>query len=114
MHEMSIAQSIVEIASDYAVKNKAKWVSEIELEIGTLAGIEFDSLTFALDVCKNNTLLSKADVKINKVQARARCIDCSSEFEVIRLFDACPKCNSYATQLICGKELQVKSLVAED
>ncbi|MFA6403352.1 MAG: hydrogenase maturation nickel metallochaperone HypA [Salinivirgaceae bacterium] len=113
MHEMSIAQSIVEIAKEYAAKENATVITEVELAIGTLAGIEFHSLEFALEVCKNGTLLQDAKIKIHKIKAEARCLDCNSKFEVVHLFDACPLCNGYQTQLLCGKELQVKSLVID-
>ncbi len=113
MHEMSIAQSIVEIAKDYAARENAKMVTELELSIGTLAGIEFESLEFALEVCKNGTILEHAKINIDKIKARAQCLDCNFEFEVVHLFDACPKCNSFTTLLLCGKEMQVKSLLID-
>lgn len=113
MHEMSIAESIVEIAKEYAGKENAKKVTELELSIGTLAGIEFESLEFALDVCKNGTILENAKININKIKAKARCLDCNSEFEVEQVFDACPSCRGYTTMLLCGKEMQVKSLVVD-
>jgi len=113
MHEMSIAQSIVEIAKEYAERENAKMVTELDLAIGTLAGIEFESLEFALETCKNNTILQDAKININKIKAKAKCLDCSIEFEVEHLFDGCPDCKSYSTQLLCGKEMQVKSLLID-
>lgn len=40
MHEMSIALSIVEAVEERARQEGAGWVSEIELLVGKLAGIE--------------------------------------------------------------------------
>jgi hydrogenase nickel incorporation protein HypA/HybF len=113
MHEMSIAQSIVDIARDYAAKENALIVREIELCIGTMAGIEFESLEFALDVCKRGGILEEAKITITKIKAMGKCLDCSSDFEVVQMFDPCPNCNSFSTQLISGKELQVKSLLVD-
>ena len=113
MHEMSIAESIIGIARDYAAKENARKVTEIELSIGTLAGIEFDSLDFALDICKKGTILEKANIRINKIKARAKCINCNVEFEVEHVFDACPKCKGYASSLLCGKEMRVESLLVD-
>jgi len=48
MHELSIALGIVDIAEKETKKAKKHKVDLIELEIGTLAGIEFDSLGFCL------------------------------------------------------------------
>ena len=110
---MSIAQNIIEIANEYAKKEDAKKVTELDLSIGTLAGIEFDSLEFALEVCKSGTILQNAKINIDKITAKAKCLDCSSEFEVKQLFETCPNCKSFSTQLLCGKEMQVKSLLID-
>jgi hydrogenase nickel incorporation protein HypA/HybF len=113
MHEMSIAQNILEIVKDYATKENAKEIKEIELEIGTLAGIEFESLEFALSVSLKTPLTENTDIQINKVQAKSICLDCNFEFETLNLFEHCHKCKSYNTKLIQGKELQVKSLLID-
>lgn len=113
MHEMSIAQSIAEIAIEHAQKEQAKSITELELQIGTLAGIEFESLQFALDSLRSNLWFRNTNFTINKVQAKAHCLDCSFEFNIVNLFSECPKCNSYATNIVCGKELKVKSLVID-
>jgi hydrogenase nickel incorporation protein HypA/HybF len=39
MHELSIAQSIVELAEEQARNHQARCVEELELEIGSLAGV---------------------------------------------------------------------------
>ena len=41
MHELSVAMGIVKIAETETEKAGAREVEAIELEIGTLAGIEF-------------------------------------------------------------------------
>lgn len=110
---MSIAHSIAEIAIDNAQKEGADSISEIELQIGTLAGIEFESLQFALDSLKANSWFKNTKFVIDKVQAKANCLDCNCEFNVVNLFSECPNCKSYSTNLICGKELKVKSLVID-
>jgi hydrogenase nickel incorporation protein HypA/HybF len=110
---MSIAQSILEIASDYAAKENAIAVKEIELAIGMLAGIEFESLEFALEACKKGGISNDAIIKITKIKARGKCLDCETDFEVQQVFDSCPECKSYKTQLLSGKELQVKSLLVD-
>ena len=57
MHELSIAMSIVDIATKQAKAASAEAVSRVELDIGTLSGIEFESLKFALTVAVEDTLL---------------------------------------------------------
>ena len=65
MHEMSVALGIVKIAEDETAKAKANRVDLIELEIGTLAGIELESLDFVWPVAVKDTVLEKATKKDN-------------------------------------------------
>jgi len=113
MHEFSIAMSIVEIAEAEAKKANAKTITELALDVGTMSGIEFFALDTALEMAIKNTLLDKAKVTVNKIQAKARCTDCQNEFEISQVFDSCPKCGSLYHDLLGGKELQIKSLVVD-
>ena len=58
-------------------------MKEIELEIGTLAGIEFDALEFALTVSLKTNLTENTKVQLNKIQAKSICEDCKKEFSEI-------------------------------
>lgn len=111
MHELSIIQSIVDIAENEVRKAHAHSVESIELEIGDLAGVEFSALDFAWDVAVHKTVLERAERQIRHIEGRARCSDCGQEFTMQQLFDACPGCGQYFNEIIQGKELKVKSLV---
>jgi len=111
MHELSIVQSIVDIAIDEMVKSGARAIEKIELEIGTQAGVEFHALDFAWDVGVRNTPLQDAQKVIHKVQATARCSQCNHVFPVDEPFPSCPLCREVLVQVMQGKELKVKSLV---
>ena len=113
MHEFSIAMSIIEIAETEAKKANANAVNELVLDVGTMSGIEFDALETAMEMAVKNTILEQAEIKINKIQAIARCTDCQTEFEVENVFDDCPNCGSLFHKILNGKELKVKSLVVD-
>ncbi len=110
MHELSIVMGIVDIANDEVQKHHARKVESIELEIGTMSGVEFGALEFAWDAGVRNTILEHSDIVINKVQATARCSDCGTEFLVTEPFSPCPVCNNVLIEYLKGKELRVKSL----
>lgn len=110
MHELSIALGIVKIAEEETAKAKANSVNLIELEIGTLAGIEFDSLEFVWPSAVKNTVLEHAVKKISVIEAKGKCIDCNTIFNIKNIYDSCPKCSSYFKGIIQGKELRVKAL----
>jgi len=110
MHELSIAIGIVKIAEAEIAKAKAKNVELIELEIGTLAGIEFNSLDFVWPAAVKDTVLEHATKKINIISAKAKCVDCDTAFEIKNIYDSCPSCNSFLKAILQGKELRVKAL----
>ncbi|MCF6241872.1 MAG: hydrogenase maturation nickel metallochaperone HypA [Bacteroidales bacterium] len=112
MHELSIVMGIIDIARNEIKKANLHKVETIEIEIGTLAGIEFEALDFAWNMAVNNTVLEKAERKINIIQATAKCISCGYIFNTKSVFDQCPKCNELFTEIITGRELRVKAITA--
>ena len=110
MHEMSIALGIIKIAEEETVKANMNKVERIELEIGTLAGIEIAALEFAWPSAIKGTALENAEKKIIMIQGKAQCQECNHTFELDQIYDDCPSCGSYLKTIINGKELKVKSL----
>ena len=110
MHELSIAMGIVKIAEDETRKAEASRVEVIELEIGTLAGIEFEALDFVWPAAVKDTVLEAAERRIEIIPGKARCMDCDTPFDVNYLYDTCPCCHSNLKAIVQGKELRVKAL----
>jgi len=110
MHELSIAIGIVEIAEKEAQKAGVNQVKKIDLEIGTLSGVEIPSLEFAWPMAVENSVLQNAERQIITIEAKAKCLDCGHTFDIQNTFDTCPKCGSYFKDIYQGKELRVKSL----
>lgn len=110
MHELSVVMGIVNIAEKETQKANKKRVELIELEIGSLSGVELDSLEYVWDVAVKGTVLEGAEKKIDFIEARAKCLECETFFKAENVYDNCPKCQSYFKDIIKGKELRVKSL----
>ena len=110
MHEMSVAMGIVKIAEDEIKKAEAERVTLIELEIGKLAGIEFDALDFVWPAAVKNTVLENAERKILVIEGKGKCADCDTVFTMEQYYDSCPKCHSNLKGILRGKELRVKAL----
>jgi hydrogenase nickel incorporation protein HypA/HybF len=111
MHELSIVMSIIDIATKQLQGIDATEIEEIELEIGTLSGIEEKSFDFAWNQAVRNTPLQNSIRVVNKIEAVATCIDCMIDFSVENLYDACPVCGEHFLNINKGKELKVKSIV---
>jgi hydrogenase nickel incorporation protein HypA/HybF len=50
MHEMSLAEGILQICEDAAAREGCRRVTEVRIEIGALAGVEVEALGFCLEV----------------------------------------------------------------
>lgn len=110
MHELSIVMSIVDSVTTEVRRQNATNVSRIELDIGNLAGIEWESFDFAWEPATKNTVLEQAERIINHIPALALCVACNNEFEKHEPYDACPVCGNYLHSLKSGKELKIKSI----
>lgn len=113
MHEMSIALSIIDLASEQAKAANARKIMEIELDIGSMSGVEIEALNFALEVAVLDSMLESSHIKINHIKAVSECLECGHSFDSETIINPCPKCNELNTQIIKGKELQVKSILIE-
>lgn len=111
MHELSIAQSIVELAEEVAIKEKANSIQSIDIEIGTLSGVVLDALEFAMEITVKNTILKNAEINYLKINGKADCRECKLKFETNDLLAFCPNCKRANFKIIDGKQLRIKSLV---
>jgi hydrogenase nickel incorporation protein HypA/HybF len=113
MHEFAIAVDIVDIATRTAREEQATSIKEIEVEIGQLSGVVMEALEFSLEAAVKGTLLEEARRKLVPIPGRARCRQCSQEYDTDSLLNPCPDCGACAPDIIRGRELRVKSLIVE-
>lgn len=110
MHEFTVAGNIIDIVTAEAGKAGSKAVQEVNLEIGLLAGIEYDSLNFALEALAPGTVMDSASVTVEKPRGEGKCNDCGYEFPFDSFMGSCGSCGSTDLQIIRGNELRVKSI----
>jgi hydrogenase nickel incorporation protein HypA/HybF len=113
MHEFSLVLNIIDIVTEYAVKENAKEVKEVEIEVGELSGVVYDALEFALQTAVKGTLMEHTAFHIQVIKGMARCTECLHEFKTDSLFKSCPECKTCAPDIIKGKELRVKSIIID-
>jgi hydrogenase nickel incorporation protein HypA/HybF len=113
MHEMSLAEGILQIVETAAVKQGFTKVTEVRLEIGALSGVEPDALTFCLDVVFRGSVAEGARVELERLPGQGFCLACGETVAVAALYDACPKCGGYQVQASGGTEMRVKDLLVE-
>ncbi len=78
MHEMGIAQNILEIALEAANKEGATRISRIDLVAGELRGLVPMQMTFCFGIVAQNTIASGAYLNIEETPVTAHCEDCGT------------------------------------
>ncbi len=108
MHELSIAQSIVEAVEERATACNASSVKSVRLKIGEASGIVSDSLTFCFEMIASlEPTLANAKLLIDTIPHRAHCRHCATEFTVMNYIAQCPTCQEFSNDIISGTELQI-------
>ena len=116
MHEMGIAQQLVNIALDAIPDDiESPRVEKMNLRIGKLAAVVEHSLTFCLEVITKDTPLEGAEVVIEDVPVTIRCLTCNKEWETDSPMFKCPDCEDGEVKMMTGREIEISSMeLAED
>ncbi|MGZ8273322.1 MAG: hydrogenase maturation nickel metallochaperone HypA [Burkholderiaceae bacterium] len=110
MHEMSLAEGIVQIVEGTARANEARAVRAVWLELGALSNVEQEALRFSFDVVKRGTVAEDARLEVVTTPGRAWCMPCGGAVDLVKLGDPCPACGSYQLQVTQGDEMRVKEI----
>lgn len=112
MHEISIAQSALELAVTAAQASGATRIHQLQLRVGVMTGIVPEALMFAFEVVREGTIAEKADLKVQVVPVTCWCSNCQIEFSSGEMVYECPQCHQFNAQLRHGLELELASLEA--
>lgn len=113
MHEMGIAQNILEIALNAANREGALKIDRINILAGELRGLVPLQLTFCFGLVSQNTIASGAYLNIETIPVSGRCKDCNNSFSIEEYQYLCPKCGSNNIEVTGGTELRIKDIEIE-
>ena len=114
MHELSIAQDILEIVNQHVPPEQVNAVRSVRLKLGKLSGIVAESLEFCFSAIVADTPFEQAYLDIEHVPTRADCPDCGNSFLIDDPVFLCPRCGGAGIRLVSGTELQVVEIELAD
>src|ERR1700758_5013904 len=100
MHEMGIANSILEAVARELRCRPAARPTKVGVRVGELAGIDPEAIRFAFDALTLATSFEGMQLAIEFCPARSRCRECSREFELRNFEPLCPACGSVDAECI--------------
>ncbi len=119
-HGLHMSMMIGEMIILEAEKHNARFITEIDIELGKLSCFSKEQIETYLLMRLENTVAEGAEVNIKEIIPEAFCETCSFEGELreapqfnigIEFYEPrCPRCNSSDITLIKGKECKLTQI----
>jgi len=114
MHEMGIANSVLEAVRTEMRRYPGSYPCKVGVRVGEMAAIDQDALRFCFEAIIQETDLASLELAIEFCPRRHRCQGCGREFVVHDYDSRCPQCASLETTCISGDELELAYLEVEE
>jgi hydrogenase nickel incorporation protein HypA/HybF len=114
MHELSIAESILNAVSAEVALHPGTRATRVGVKIGSMAAVDADSLQFCFDSIVTGSDWEPLTLVTTIIPAERLCLGCSHQFVVEHFQPDCPACGSANTQSLGGDELDLEFLDITD
>jgi hydrogenase nickel incorporation protein HypA/HybF len=113
MHEMSIAEGILQTVLAAAKQSGARRVERIELSVGQMRLVVPEALEMAWRAVSEGTIAAGAAMDVTEVPLAARCRHCDRQFAP-RIDDyLCPGCGQADVEITAGDDIILTSIACE-
>ena len=110
MHELALADAIVDVAARHA---NGRRVRRVTVAVGALRQVVAGALAFAFALLSEGTPLEGAALDVRTVPAVVRCHMCGAETRQDGFPLACRACDGVVVDVVAGEELRVEELELE-
>ena len=110
MHEMSLAEGVLQLIEEAASREGFACVRTIWVEIGRLSGVEPEALAFCFDAVARGSIAAGAALEIVHVPGSGHCPECGRDTVLEAVYDACEHCGAMPVHVTGGTEMRVKEL----
>jgi hydrogenase nickel incorporation protein HypA/HybF len=115
MHELSIAMSIVELATEESDRRGGVQIKAVHLRLGQLSGVVKAALLSSYEMACEDTPLAGSQLLVEEVSVLVFCPECNARRPVhsTQMF-TCSECGTPTGDVVQGKELMVVALEVEE
>jgi hydrogenase nickel incorporation protein HypA/HybF len=115
MHELSIAMSILDGVEEEMERHGNSRVEAVYIRLGLLSGVQKEALISAYELAREETPFSDSRLIFEEVPVTVFCARCQGERPARSVQNlACAECDTPATQVIHGRELEITALELEE
>jgi len=111
LHELAIADSVVQISSRHA---NGRQVTKVHLKVGHLRQVVPSALSFSFELVAQGTPVEGAELVLEEVPATGKCRACGAESRLESFPLQCAACGGFDLEIVAGEELYVESLEMEE
>jgi hydrogenase nickel incorporation protein HypA/HybF len=113
MHELSIAENLVEIVREEMAKAGLTKLNAVHLKIGEFTHLVPDALSFCFEIATQGGPLEGATLEIEVVPTTGFCQRCQEEFHVEGVLFICPRCRGGDVEVRTGREMTIEAIDAD-
>ena len=110
MHELSIAEALIDQLRELLDREGASKITKISLEIGEMCGVQRDPFEFAFPIASDGSPAEGAELEIREVDVQITCGACGLESHPEYPMILCGQCGSLNVEVTDGKEFKIKSV----
>ena len=113
MHELSIAQHIVDIVEEAVRPEPGAQVARVVVRIGRMVAVFPESLSFCYGAITDGTALSGSALVVEEVPVRVLCRTCGETTELESFALRCGGCGGVDLKVTSGDEMLVSHIEVE-
>ena len=113
MHELSLAEGVLQLVEETARREGAVRVTAVVVEIGQLSSVEPDALAFCFEAVSRGGLAQGADLEIIRVAGEGWCPACAAGVPMAAWWGICPRCGGDQVRPTGGTAMRVKEIEIE-
>lgn len=113
MHELAVAQALVEQVESVIRQHRAQSASLIRVRIGPLSGVVAELLANAFPLAAAGSRMEHAVLDLVAAPITVRCETCGAETEATMNRLVCGACGDWHTRITSGDELVLESVELE-
>jgi len=114
MHELAIAQDILDIVREHVPERRAVALRSVKLRVGGLSGVVPESLEFCFSAIVAETPWQGAHLDIERVPTVLDCNACGERFQTADMIFECARCGGSSVRIVSGNDLHIVSFELDE
>ena len=113
MHEVFIANELLELVRTIAADHAVRRVNAVHVDLGAMDQVSPEALRTAFAMAAAGTVAAQAQLHLAEVPVQARCRQCATRFAPALGDYACPGCGQADVQILEGGGIVLRTLECE-